>query len=111
VAITHGSCNLVLVEGGPKGQKRYKGLMLRRINWSDVPGVEMTEAPEAPGEEPQPVVENVCNLVWEGLVKQAAFRSFRFKSCPTEKSAREALGPKCEHFWDLTKNFVSGLEE
>ncbi|KAJ9589019.1 hypothetical protein L9F63_017714 [Diploptera punctata] len=50
-------CNVVVVEGGVKQQKKYRRLMLNRIKWEeDV--VKDSDASETP---------NKCVLVWEEL--------------------------------------------
>jgi hypothetical protein len=33
LALLHPECNVVIVEGGPKNQRRFRGLMLKRIKW------------------------------------------------------------------------------
>jgi U4/U6 small nuclear ribonucleoprotein PRP3 len=105
VCCFHRNCNVIVVEGGPKGINRYKKLMLRRIDWTET-------AESRGGSEEAPAVdetkeENECVLVWEGTVKNGAFRGFRFKMCPTEARVREALG-SCPHYFDLAKNYDSG---
>ena len=52
---------------GKKGLKRYKALMLRRINWTEsIEGTEQTEEEAA----------NSCQLVWEGSVQAPTFEGF-----------------------------------
>ena len=36
ICILTEKCNLVVVEGGPKAQKRYRKLLTQRIDWHDV---------------------------------------------------------------------------
>eukprot|EP00096_Caligus_rogercresseyi_P011575 TRINITY_DN4580_c0_g1_i1.p1 TRINITY_DN4580_c0_g1~~TRINITY_DN4580_c0_g1_i1.p1 ORF type:complete len:642 (+),score=245.78 TRINITY_DN4580_c0_g1_i1:85-2010(+) len=83
--------NVVVVEGGPKQQKKYRQLMLHRIKWDeetykDKDGLECM---------------NNCVLVWEGEIKERSFPDFKFKACPSEIFAREYF-KKCgvEHYWD-----------
>lgn len=85
-------CCVVVVEGGPKQQKKYKRLMLHRIKWEE----DIVKDPD--GNE----VPNKCTLVWEGTSKQRNFGEPKFKVCPTEKMAREHFKKhKVEHYWDL----------
>ncbi|XP_056642699.1 U4/U6 small nuclear ribonucleoprotein Prp3 [Diorhabda sublineata] len=85
-------CCVVVVEGGPKQQKKYKRLMLNRIKWEE----DLVKDPD--GKE----VPNKCILVWEGTTKQRNFGEVKFKVCPTEKLAREHFKKhKVEHYWDL----------
>ncbi|KAI8583222.1 hypothetical protein K450DRAFT_224802 [Umbelopsis ramanniana AG] len=96
-------CNLVIVEGGPKGIKAYKKLMLRRIDWNDLPIPLKADAADTPMQEPEEEdeEENQCFLVWEGVVKTAAFKKFTWREMESEKMARELLnGFKVEHYWD-----------
>ncbi|KAL0808334.1 hypothetical protein ABMA28_012820 [Loxostege sticticalis] len=90
--ILHRGCCVIIVEGGPKQQAKYKRLMLHRIKWEE------DTVKDAEGNE----VPNTCHLVWEGVTKQRAFGEIKFKVLPTEKQAREALQQHgAEHYWDL----------
>ena len=35
IVVLHKDCNVVVVEGGPKQQKKYRRLMMHRIKWSE----------------------------------------------------------------------------
>jgi len=83
--------NIVVVEGGPRQQKKYKQLMLNRIKWSE------TKYQAEDGTEH----DNLAELVWEGQTKQRNFGEMKFKLCPTEGFAREHFKKAgCEHYWD-----------
>jgi len=83
--------NIVVVEGGPKQQKKYKQLMMNRIKWSE------DTYTDKDGTEHQ----NMAELVWEGQTKQRNFGEVKFKLCPTEGFAREHFKKAgCEHYWD-----------
>ena len=83
--------NIVVVEGGPKQQKKYKQLMLRRIKWNE------DKYTDKDGTE----LENKAELVWEGMTKQRNFGDMKSKLCPTEGFAREHFKKAgCEHYWD-----------
>ena len=126
LVIFHPQFSMIYVEGAAKLMRKYKALMLRRINW--------TEAAQARGEEDVEIEEdeeggtmngvikqadndndkefgslsledNRCDLVWEGELRERVFKSFRPKSCPTDSLAKEALGAKMAGFWDQTKNW------
>ncbi|PNF24141.1 U4/U6 small nuclear ribonucleoprotein Prp3 [Cryptotermes secundus] len=85
-------CNVVVVEGGTKQQKKYKRLMLNRIKWEE------DTVKDSDGNESV----NKCFLVWEGTVKQRNFGDMKFKVCPTEKLAREHFKKHgVEQYWDL----------
>ncbi|XKL59109.1 hypothetical protein PGB90_000125 [Kerria lacca] len=85
-------CNIIVVEGGPKQQKKFKRLMLNRIKWEE------DKIKTKDGEE----VPNKCILVWEGMSKQRNFGEVKFKACATEKLAREQLKKHgVEQYWDL----------
>lgn len=72
-------CCVVVVEGGPKQQKKYKRLMLHRIKW-DEDTVKNADGNEVP---------NSCTLVWEGTTQRRHFGEMKFKLFPMEKMARE----------------------
>ncbi|KAG9286198.1 hypothetical protein G9A89_014184 [Geosiphon pyriformis] len=105
--------SLIVVEGGPKAIKYYKKLMLRRINWSDTTRLgESINSEQIPEDSMEPPKENKCILLWEGQSKERAFKGFWFKTCPTEKIARDYLRKyKSEHYWDLASKYTDeGLE-
>ncbi|KAI7898536.1 pre-mRNA processing factor 3-domain-containing protein [Cokeromyces recurvatus] len=100
IVIVHPKCNLVIVEGGPKSIKAYKKLMLRRIDWNDLP-------PPKNLKEDEPIglpegEENTCFLVWTGQVKTKSFKRFTWRTFESEKMAREELGKwNVENYWDV----------
>ncbi|KAK9731204.1 Protein of unknown function (DUF1115) [Popillia japonica] len=90
--VMYPDCCVVVVEGGPKQQKKYKRLMLHRVKWEE-DNVRDPDGNEVP---------NKCVLVWEGTSKQRNFGELKFKAVPTEKVAREHFKKhKVEHYWDL----------
>jgi U4/U6 small nuclear ribonucleoprotein PRP3 len=111
IVIVHPKCNIVIVEGGPKAIKAYKKLMLRRIDWNDMPPPKNLEADEAamdidqPNNNPYGLAdgeENKCFLVWTGQVKSKSFKKFTWRSFESEKMAREELGKwNVENYWDV----------
>ncbi|KAG4095028.1 pre-mRNA processing factor 3-domain-containing protein [Neocallimastix lanati (nom. inval.)] len=111
---------MVVVEGGPKGIKQYKKLMLRRIDWSDSKKMNTDEEQGDEGEKEEgdngtgegetskEKKENKCFLVWEGSIKERLFKNgFKFKPCPTEYKVQETLEKfNATHYWELVKNYV-----
>jgi len=89
--ILYQDINIVVVEGGPKQQKKFKQLMMARIKWE-----EDTYTDKEGNEH-----NNQCELVWEGQTKQRNFGEIKFKLCPTEGAAREHFkNAAVEHYWD-----------
>ncbi|XP_017467766.1 PREDICTED: U4/U6 small nuclear ribonucleoprotein Prp3 isoform X1 [Rhagoletis zephyria] len=85
-------CCVVVVEGGPKQQKKYRRLMQHRIKWEE----DMVKGPD--GQE----IPNTCVLVWEGTSQRRHFGEIKFKVFPMEKMAREFFQKhQVEHYWDL----------
>ncbi|KAF8531348.1 pre-mRNA processing factor 3-domain-containing protein [Gautieria morchelliformis] len=128
--------SLIYVEGAPKFLKQYKRLLLHRMQWTeaarprgatDVPDVDEEDEEglaasagalgKGKGKEvvtDEGVVsleDNRCDLVWEGQIADRAFRNFKPKSCPTDSSAKEALGMKLSSHWDTAKNWKPQEEE
>lgn len=108
--------SLVLVEGGQKGLRHYKKLMLNRIDWTEEAtargGPDAAEASAEPtataaaaeGEEAPPsLADNTCELIWEGQHRERLFHGVRLVNCPSDAMGRQALGPKCENLWDLAR--------
>ncbi|XP_001509322.2 U4/U6 small nuclear ribonucleoprotein Prp3 [Ornithorhynchus anatinus] len=100
VVVLHQDVNVVLVEGGPKAQKKFRHLMLHRIKWRE----------QEPGGRAHRIEEEArkgdeCVLLWEGTVKERRFGAVHFKQCPTDNGAREYFKKHgAEHYWDLALN-------
>uniref|UniRef100_A0A673W0M9 U4/U6 small nuclear ribonucleoprotein Prp3 n=1 Tax=Salmo trutta TaxID=8032 RepID=A0A673W0M9_SALTR len=93
--VLHRDVNMVVVEGGPKAQKKFKRLMLSRIKWEE----HNSKRDDADDETKK---NNRCSLVWEGTAKERNYGEMKFKQCPTENMAREHFKKHgTEHYWDL----------
>lgn len=131
VAVVTSEVAMVVAEGGAKGIKQYKKLMLRRIKWNPADAATATqndddsddddeEEEEGQEEEDNKAVvvqqttpqttngkANRCALVWEGSVKADVFRNFRVRDFSDEAAARAFLRRfGVEHYWDHTRNYV-----
>lgn len=114
VCIFNPAFSLVLVEGSSKAIKQYSRLMLVRIPWTEASAakeavegetVEVKREDNGVGAE-RSLDDNTCDKVWEGPVRDRAFKGFRAKGCPTDGSAREMLGERMASYWDVAKAFV-----
>ncbi|XP_044062516.1 U4/U6 small nuclear ribonucleoprotein Prp3 isoform X2 [Siniperca chuatsi] len=95
--VLHRDVNLVVVEGGPKSQKKFKRLMMHRIKWE-----EHNSKRDDPDGDDDTKRNNKCYLIWEGTAKERSFGEMKFKQCPTENMAREHFKKHgTEHYWDL----------
>ncbi|XP_029360432.1 U4/U6 small nuclear ribonucleoprotein Prp3 [Echeneis naucrates] len=95
--VLHRDVNLVVVEGGPKAQKKFKRLMMHRIKWE-----EHNSKRDDPDGDDDTKRNNKCWLIWEGTAKERSFGDMKFKQCPTESMAREHFKKHgTEHYWDL----------
>jgi len=93
--------NIIVVEGGPKQQKKFRRLLLHRIKWNSSGKSHMNDDDS----EEQGKEKNKCVLLWEGTVKDRAFGEIKFKACPTENFAREHFRRYgVEHYWDIGHN-------
>lgn len=104
-AVLYGNCNVVVIEGGPKGIKKYIRLMMHRIQW--VPegmnegDVEEQEEEDEDGNLIRKVYKK-CALVWQGTVAKRTFKQFRFEICRSEKTARQIFVNRgVPHYWDM----------
>lgn len=50
--------------------------------------------------------DNRCDKIWEGPLRDRAFKAFKARNCPTDTMAKEALGVKWIGQWDLAKAFI-----
>ncbi|XP_068426391.1 U4/U6 small nuclear ribonucleoprotein Prp3 [Clinocottus analis] len=95
--VLHRDVNLVVVEGGPKSQKKFRKLMLHRIKWE-----EHNSKRDDPDADDETKRNNKCWLIWNGTAKERSFGEMKFKQCPTENMAREHFKKHgTEHYWDL----------
>ncbi|KAM9724585.1 U4/U6 small nuclear ribonucleoprotein Prp3 isoform 1-T2 [Menidia menidia] len=95
--VLHRDVNVVVVEGGPKSQKKFKRLMLHRVKWE-----EHNSKRDDPDGDDDTRRNNKCWLIWEGTAKERSFGEMKFKQCPTENMAREHFRKHgTEHYWDL----------
>ncbi|CAM1509236.1 Fc.00g029750.m01.CDS01 [Cosmosporella sp. VM-42] len=117
ICIMHPKFNLVIVEGGEWSIKKYKKLMLNRIDWTEnVPSrdkdgkqgaVRDWLLAEKDNGELKDMSMNECKLVFEGEQKARSFRKWGSKVCETDAEAREALTrTKMDNFWSLAKGFA-----
>uniref|UniRef100_A0A3B3SEN5 U4/U6 small nuclear ribonucleoprotein Prp3 n=1 Tax=Paramormyrops kingsleyae TaxID=1676925 RepID=A0A3B3SEN5_9TELE len=98
--VLHRDVNIVVVEGGPKAQKKFKKLMLSRIKWEEQTNSKREDGEGSDDEASKKT--NKCSLVWEGTAKERSFGEVKFKQCPTENMAREHFKKHgTEHYWDL----------
>uniref|UniRef100_A0A4W6FQE2 U4/U6 small nuclear ribonucleoprotein Prp3 n=1 Tax=Lates calcarifer TaxID=8187 RepID=A0A4W6FQE2_LATCA len=98
--VLHKDVNLVVVEGGPKSQKKFKRLMMHRIKWEEHNS--KRDGKSSLSLECVVPRNNKCWLIWEGTAKERSFGDMKFKQCPTESMAREHFKKHgTEHYWDL----------
>jgi len=91
VAVVYSQFSTVVVEGGPKACKKFKKLMMGRIDWG-AGGVE-------------------CRCVWEGAIEKRSFRGFWMRFEGTEEGARRVFeGVGKEEYWGAARNWVEGSE-
>ena len=101
----------MVVEGGPKAQKRYRKLLMQRIDWGDVADDDDDEDEEEDREERRRNAAERCKVVWEGQVIKANFKAFRVEPARTADVARKLLKDRgCEHYWDMSYRFAEGDE-
>lgn len=119
VTIFNPKLNLVIVEGGEHSIKQFRKLMLNRMRWTEIaPNIHADNSKDkdiAEAEWLQPVDEkgvlkdqsgNRCVLIWEGEIKQRAFKKWATRVCATDGEARRALErSKMENMWQSAKNW------
>lgn len=115
--IMHPKFNLVIVEGGAWSIKKFKKLMVNRIDWTENspsrngddrhgPDKDWLQAENQDGAL-KDMSLNKCTLVFEGEQKARTFRKWNSKVCETDAEAREALTrAKMENFWSLAKGLT-----
>uniref|UniRef100_A0A8C5EWN3 U4/U6 small nuclear ribonucleoprotein Prp3 n=1 Tax=Gouania willdenowi TaxID=441366 RepID=A0A8C5EWN3_GOUWI len=109
--VLHRDVNLVVVEGGPKSQKKFKRLMMHRIKWEEHNSKRDGENPDGDDDTKR---NNKCWLIWEGTAKERSYGEIKFKQCPTESMAREHFKKHgTEHYWDLalSQSVLDGTDD
>jgi len=106
IVILNPRTNIVIVEGGMSAVKKYKRLMMVRINWTDNSRNSMTSKgnQEMLEDEPEPedLSGNTCELVWEGELRTRNFKKWvGEREASNDASARKWLGKGAENFWRL----------
>ncbi|KAL7784659.1 Pre-mRNA-splicing factor 3 [Trichoderma ceciliae] len=112
--IMHPKFSLVIVEGGQWSIKKYKKLMLNRINWTENLQARDPEgnngagrdwlSPEDSNGDLKDMSLNECKLIFEGEQKARGFKKWGSKICETDAEAREVLArAKMDSFWSLAK--------
>ncbi|KAF3839707.1 hypothetical protein F7725_018424 [Dissostichus mawsoni] len=103
--VLHRDVNLVVVEGGPKSQKKFKRLMMHRIKW-----VEHNSKREGLDGDDDEKKQQVL-----GTAKERNFKGeMKFKQCPTENMAREHFKKHgTEQYWDLalSQSVLDGTDD
>ncbi|KAJ8611249.1 hypothetical protein CTAYLR_004134 [Chrysophaeum taylorii] len=111
----------VVVEGGPKGVRRFVALVTRRIPWADDGdddddddaaalggGVDASVGATAATTTTTTTIRATARkkkwaaLVWSGTVVKRAFTQFKFQECKVASTARRVLETKSvAHYWDM----------
>jgi U4/U6 small nuclear ribonucleoprotein PRP3 len=105
--ILYHGMNVVIVEGGPKGIKQYKKLMLRRIDWPGKRKEESDDDEDNDNQERELKSTPECALVWEGIAKNRAFKTFKQKNFTSDLKAREFLQMvNVVHYWDAARSYT-----
>ncbi|KAJ3108162.1 hypothetical protein HDU97_002074 [Phlyctochytrium planicorne] len=107
--IIYPGMSVVIVEGGTRGLKQYKKLMLRRIKWDEATNDDDGEEDDDSNSTKKDGdgKPNECNLVWEGKIKRRLFQGFKIRHCMNEKEVKEILEKiGAMQYWDAAKHYV-----
>jgi U4/U6 small nuclear ribonucleoprotein PRP3 len=112
--------NVVIVEGGPKGLRRYDALVTRRIQWDELENMEVKPRTDTDG---NPLDDHVpsfsdktsfgwsphtdCKLVWQGVVSKRLFSGFNIVDSESVAEARLKLASQgAAQYWDLALTYM-----
>ena len=94
--VMHPDINVVIVEGGPKAQRKFNRLMTIRIKWDEDKKGKKLEEPSAD------MAGKLCELIWEGHSGNHHFGNMTFKQCTTDEEALEFFRKHgVEQYWKL----------
>lgn len=92
--LLHPDINVVVVEGGPKAQRFFKRLMMKRLRWEE-------DKKGKRHEEDEDGETKWCEIMWSGETKKRNFGEMTFKQVSTSQQAREFFAKHgVEHYWD-----------
>eukprot|EP00177_Eucheuma_denticulatum_P007533 GFKZ01013716.1.p1 GENE.GFKZ01013716.1~~GFKZ01013716.1.p1 ORF type:complete len:553 (-),score=97.33 GFKZ01013716.1:1646-3304(-) len=112
VLVLFPNLNIVVIEGGAKALRKYKKLMLRRVDWSKN-GENETEKVDGAKKETEmdgpighiendQIKENACVMVWEGPIPKPAFGEFSIARPRNPRECKQIFRKQgVEHYWDL----------
>eukprot|EP00002_Diphylleia_rotans_P032372 TRINITY_DN6794_c0_g1_i2.p1 TRINITY_DN6794_c0_g1~~TRINITY_DN6794_c0_g1_i2.p1 ORF type:complete len:666 (-),score=204.03 TRINITY_DN6794_c0_g1_i2:163-2160(-) len=105
--------SMVVVEGGQKSNRRFSGVMLRRIKWdSNDDDAEDDEQDDDEQHTGGSQTKNKCVLVWQGVSKKPFFKKFQFHKCQNLEEARQIFKEhNCENFYTMAKNNTNLLPD
>lgn len=89
--VLYGDCNLVIVEGGVKALRKYKQLLLRRIDWNAPLVSPDNSNPPDLALDSATTIKNMCVMTWEGPIAKSAFESFKIVKLLTQSSVKDFL--------------------
>ena len=100
--VNESGINLVVVEGDPKGIRRFNRLMLHRIDWNPLLNVDEGD------EEMFDQEVNRCHLVWQGTVAQSTFEDFKKHKVASAVEGRAVVATQgVAQYWDSAQSFVA----
>jgi U4/U6 small nuclear ribonucleoprotein PRP3 len=101
VVIVAPSVCVCIIEGGEHSTRKYKHLMLDRIQWQAI-----LQGDNAPQDENEDNNDTTCTLLWQGLVRDRKFKKWgSLREVETDAQAKEVLTKaKMENFWTLAKS-------
>lgn len=60
-----------------------------------------------PSNSNNPLANNKCTLVWQGVLPKRLFSGFKFQECPSQLSVRKFLeSKKVVHYYDMTQQVM-----
>lgn len=96
VLVKHKDINMVVVEGGPKQQRKFKHLILDRIKWEEDPVINANKTSTSDKG------KNKCILIWEGRINRRSFRGFKVEQIIDATEMRKFFQQhRVEQYWDL----------
>jgi len=107
IALITKELSLVIVEGGPKSQKKFKRLMLHRIKWDEdsAQGIRQDKIDKKNHEVKADKKMNQCKLMWEGTITERKFKDWKFHMFKTDEEAEALMKKsKVDHYWNLAQS-------
>jgi U4/U6 small nuclear ribonucleoprotein PRP3 len=102
---------LIIAEGGIKAVRKYSHTILQRIDWSRKIATDGKEQRDDDDEDLESSNKQKCALIWNGILRDRAFKTFKFQNFADEKTAQKYLADLgLESYYNMASSWAAEAE-